>query len=91
MSASVILESNNIMKVFGGLTFQDGKQVRTIVATTSKKKGAELVGISLHHFRDYWGETGNKDELEAALPNPEIVLVSSSIQCKDFKPLIRGS
>ena len=79
------------MKVFGGLTFQDGKQVRTIVATKSQKKAAELVGVSLHHFRDYWGETGNKDELEAALPNPEIVLVSSGIQSKDFKPLNRES
>ena len=79
------------MKVFGGITFQNGKQVRTIVAATSQKKAAALVSVSMHHFRDYWRETGNTHELETALPHPDVIFVSSSIQDKDFRALARES
>jgi hypothetical protein len=73
------------MKVFGGLTFNNGKQVRTIVATTSKKKAAALVGESLYHFNSYWCETGNEAELLAALASPDTVLKASSSMGNDFR------
>jgi len=74
----------NKLKVFGGLTFKDGKQVRTIVATTSKASAARLVGEKMHHFNDYWCETGNAIELEIANTRPETVFISSGIMCKEF-------
>lgn len=45
------------LKVFGGLTFKDGKQVRTIVAAKNQKAAAEAVGVSLGELRTYWAET----------------------------------
>jgi hypothetical protein len=74
------------LKVFGGLTCENGKQVRTIVAATSKKKAAELVGVSLYGFSDFWCETGNDTELETALASPMTVFKSSSCTNNDFKP-----
>lgn len=73
------------LKVFGGLSFEDGKQVRTIVATTSKKKVSELTGISYEHVRGCWSETHNDVELATALPHPNLVFKASSSMGFDFK------
>ena len=62
------------LKVYGGMSFVDGKQVRTIVATTSKKRVVELTGNSLYYINDYWSITGNKLEVESALARPETML-----------------
>lgn len=77
------------LKVFGGLTIKNGKQVRTIVATTSQQKAADLVGISLGHLRDYWSVTGNPVELELALSKPNAVFISDSTFGKDFVELTK--
>lgn len=61
------------LKVFVGLTMVHGKQVRTIVATTSQKKAADLVGVSLSMVRGYWSETWNEQELQVALAQPGTV------------------
>lgn len=45
------------LKVFVGLTILRGRQVRTIVATTSQKAAAELVGLSPSYLRAYWSQT----------------------------------
>lgn len=64
------------MKVYGGLTFVNGKQRRTIVKAKSQKRAAELIKTSLYSFRMFWCETGNKGELEAAEQyEPETVLI----------------
>lgn len=67
------------LKVYGGLTFhaKQGKlrQLRTIVATTSQKRVAELTAESLHSIQKYWAITGNEKELEIALKNPEQVFL----------------
>ncbi|KKL13035.1 hypothetical protein LCGC14_2529790 [marine sediment metagenome] len=64
-------------KVYGGMSFHKGKQVRAIVATKTKKKARELFDISYSYFTDYFGETGNEKELEIALANPEIVFCTA--------------
>ena len=46
---------------------------RRIVATTSKKKAAELIGTSLYHFNEYGCETGNEEEIKLAMSKPETV------------------
>lgn len=61
------------LKVYGGLTFVGGKQVRTIVATTSQKLAAELTGVSLSYLRAYWSVTGNAHEIEVAMAMPGTV------------------
>jgi hypothetical protein len=73
------------LKVFGGLTVVKGKQVRTIVATTSKKKAAELVGESIHQINTWWEETGNATEVAVATAKPDTVFVASSDMGCDFK------
>ena len=72
------------LKVWGGLTFAKGTQLRTIVATTTKKRAAEILRMSLYEFNNYWSETGNDIELETALKEPEIVFVASSSMGHDF-------
>jgi hypothetical protein len=77
------------MKVFGGLVFRGKQQVRTIVAATSQAKAAEAVGATLSGFRDWWVESGNKDELAVALAKPGQVFQASSSMSKDFRPVVR--
>lgn len=63
---------NRRLKVFGGNDFFGGKQKRVIVAAYNQKdavgymKEVSGLGFSLHYFRGYWSETGNKEELAAA-------------------------
>ena len=64
------------MKVWGGLTFKDGSQVRTIVATTTKKKAMELLEVRSHEFNNYWCEAGNHIELTIALAEPNTVFIA---------------
>lgn len=61
------------LKVFGGVGMGPRSQTRRIVATTSQKKAAELVGWSLHSFRQYWTETGNEVEVQVATATPGVV------------------
>lgn len=63
------------LKVYGGLTFRGTTQHRIIVATTSQKKVAEVVGITLYEVQNYWAETGNEEELKIALASPEKVFI----------------
>lgn len=60
------------LKVYGGYTFKDGKQVRCVVAATSQKKAADAAGESISHVRNYWSVTGNQDEIDAAMSTPGI-------------------
>lgn len=48
-----------------------------LVAAASKKRAAELFGMSMHHFNDYASETGHKDSIELAVANPETVFTKS--------------
>lgn len=75
------------MRVYGGQKFKNGTQLRTIVAAKSKKKAAELVGESLHQFRQYWSETGNDIEIKTALKMPGVVFQASTSMGKDFMPV----
>ena len=61
------------LKVYGGLLFIAGKQYRTVVAATSRKKAGELVGLTEYDMSQFWNTTGNAAELAIALPNPGVV------------------
>lgn len=59
------------LKVFGGMIFYNGKQVRGIVAAYSKKQAIELLKavtyeVSYFTFNTYFCETGNSTELSVA-------------------------
>jgi hypothetical protein len=73
------------LKVYGGFTFVDGKQLITIVATTSKKKAAGLIGESLHSFNKWWRETGNATEVAVATSKPDTVFVAIDNMGRNFK------
>jgi hypothetical protein len=64
------------LKVYGGKTYVNRKPLRTIIATTTKKRAMEILGISVGEFNNYWCETGNEHELKTALNCPETVFVS---------------
>lgn len=72
------------LKVFAGLTFEKGKQLRTIVAASSQKQAAALVGESLSSFRTWWTDTGNDIECQTALSKPGTVFKASTIMGFDF-------
>lgn len=76
------------LKVFGGLTFDGGKQLRTIVATSSRTRAAELVGVSANEIKNYWGQTFNPHEVATAMAQPGIVFKATSIDSDDFSPVI---
>lgn len=81
----------NKYKVFGGLTFKDGKQVRCIIATKTKKRAIELLKITPFEFNNYWCDTGNDIECEVALESPETVFISINHYSKsksDYKAIV---
>lgn len=59
-----------MLKVFGAN--YDGKN-RRIVAATSQKQAAALLGMSLSGFRAYGSVTGNREEIEIAMREPGAV------------------
>lgn len=73
------------LKVWGGDSFVNGnKQVRTIVATTTKKEAMAILGVSVNEFTNHWCETGNDIETAIALSAPGTVFKASSFMGKDF-------
>jgi hypothetical protein len=60
----------NMLKVFR--VNYDGRN-RRIVAATSQKQAAELLGMSLSGFRAYGSVTCNKEEVEIAMREPGAV------------------
>ena len=79
------VEGEMKLKVWGGLIFVEGKQIRTIVATRTKKRACEILRMSLYEFNTYWSETGNKKELEIALKFPNTVFIAIDDREKIFK------
>lgn len=76
-----------VTKVFGGMTFHKGKQVRAVVAAPTQKRAAELVGMSVGEFRQFWSVTGNSEEVRVALSQPETVFGRSFTKFDEqFKP-----
>jgi hypothetical protein len=74
------------LKVFGGQMHAPGlAQVRTIVAASSKKQAAELLGVSLSEVSSWWSVTGNPAEL-FALTQPGVVFQATSSLGDDFAP-----
>jgi len=61
----------------GNNFFVNGQQVRVIVATTTKKRAAELLGISLYELNSYFSATGNAGEIDTAEAAPETVFYNA--------------
>lgn len=60
------------LKIFGGMIFYNGEQVRGIVAAYTKKQAIELLNtvtyeVSYFTFNNYFTETGNSIELSVAI------------------------
>ena len=74
-----------VLKVYSGLRYMGARgQLRTIVATTSRTKAAELVGLRYCDLAGYWCVTGNSIELKTALAAPGQVFQASSSMGNDF-------
>lgn len=76
------------LKVFSGLIKVMGVQRPTIVAATSQKRAAELLGRSVTTLRDYWVTSEDAHEIAVATASPETVFRSSGILHSDFKPVV---
>ena len=50
---------------------------RKIVATRTKKRAIELLGITRHDAKDFMCETGNVKELEIAKSKPGVIFIKS--------------
>lgn len=49
------------------------RQITALVATTSQKKAAELLGVGVSTLRNFGGETRNTQDCEIALTEPGTV------------------
>lgn len=75
------------LKVFNGLMSGRGKpQVRTIVAASSQKQAAAILGITLSEVREFWSCTSNEVALATALATPGTVFQASTSFANDFLP-----
>jgi hypothetical protein len=65
------------MKVWGTTMYfnKDGRQCRAVVATKTKKRAVELLDLTLYTFNNYSCVTGNKEEIAAAMKEPETVVI----------------
>lgn len=60
-----------ILKVYGSsILFHKGKQQRCVVAVYNQKEAAKAFGESLYFVQTWCCETGNKEEVRAALKQP---------------------
>lgn len=83
------------VKVFGTrLTVRDAapapnrsRQVRVVVATTSRQKAAAVMGISVGELRSYGSETGNRDEIAQAMTSPGTAFYFDERGDKRWHPL----
>jgi hypothetical protein len=67
-------ERKRKLKVFGtGAAFYGRRQIRIVVAASSRKKVAEITGHTLNFIKTHWSETGNIAEVEAAMSKPGTV------------------
>jgi len=64
------------LKVYGGTTFINRKQVRAIIATYSLKIVSAKTGKSSYDLKKNWSITNNKDEVKIATENINTVFVS---------------
>lgn len=53
-----------------------GRQVRAVIATTSKTRAAKAFRMSLYEFNNYGSEAGPKDGAARALGDPEVVFIT---------------
>ena len=60
------------LKVFGGFFRRDD---RVIVAATSQRQAAEIIGTSVGVIKKYFAITGNAKEIEKAISSPGTVFV----------------
>ena len=58
-------------KVYAGMDFVSGIQVRCFLAVSTKKEIAKRMNSTPYHIRTYWEETGNKLELLLAYTYPD--------------------
>jgi hypothetical protein len=70
--------------VYSGITYKGG-QKNTVVATRTKKRACELLGISASEFNNYWSEASNPIQVDPALAQPETVLRASDHMSEDYK------
>ena len=64
-------------KVYGLMVEVFGRQVRAIVATTTKSHAIKLLKVSSHRFNGWSAETGNEVELRIALGKVDTVFYTS--------------
>ncbi len=77
------------MKVWSGLMHGRGQvQAPTVVAATSQKAACAILNrhsrMSLYEFRNYWSETGNAIDIEAAMSDPGAVFQASDSRARDY-------
>lgn len=70
------------MKVFGGN--YDGRR-EGVIAARSQKEAAKFVGVSLYHFRLYWCETGNEEDIAQALTEPGTLFIRRMLSRDDWE------
>lgn len=76
-------------KVYAGMFFLNGNQVRGIMAGTQAEI-AKATNNGLAYIRNYWTETGNAKELEIALRSPGVLFWCSGTACSEnrhYKPI----
>jgi hypothetical protein len=83
-----VFKEKKVMKVWGGDTFQAGKQIRTLVCAKTKTRAVELLArfhVSLGHLNTYWSETGNEVELAVAVEEGVYLASGVGNECSSVK------
>lgn len=75
------------LKVFSGISFTQGKSFRCVVAATTKKEACSILDVRMNELNSYWSQTGNKEEVEAAINKPGIIVARPLDHAKG-KPFI---
>lgn len=64
------------LKVYSGPMPQGSQSVPMIIAAKNKTEARKLAGISAGRFNNFWSETRNDADCEAALAEPRKLLAS---------------
>lgn len=81
--------NNRPLKVYSGYTHISGKQHAACCAARSMAEVARIVGVSPSQIRGYWSETGNDEQVAAAMSSPSTLFVASINYPRKWRAYIR--
>lgn len=62
------------LRIYTGWLKHNGQQAQAIVSAYSIQEAARIADVTPYDIRTYWLETGNQEDIQLALQNPQTLI-----------------